>query len=80
MYNSPITEHYEDIACKITEAHENAIMAQVRMYVDVDKEELIKALNYDRKQYEAGYNDGFIEGYKKALDEISNIIYGMGNN
>ena len=80
MYNSPINTIYEDIAAQITETQENTIMSQVRMIVDVDKEELIKALNYDRKQYEAGYNDGFIDGYKKALEEISNIFYGMGNN
>ena len=30
--------------------------------IEVDKEELIKALNYDRNQYEKGYND--------ALDKI----------
>lgn len=74
MYNSPITEYYEDIANKITKVHDNAIMAQIRMYVDVDKEELIKALNYDRKQYEAGYNDGFIDGRKKVIEEITNIL------
>lgn len=80
MYNSPINTIYEDIAAQITETQENTIMSQVRMIVDVDKEELIKALNYDRKQYEAGYNDGFIDGRKKAIEEINNIIHGMGNN
>ena len=53
---------------------DNAIMAQVRMYVDVNKEELLKALDYDRKQYEAGYNDGFIDGHKKAIEETVQIL------
>ena len=79
MYNSPITI-YEDMAAQIIEQQKNAIMSKVKMYVDVDEEELMKALNYDRKQYDAGYNDGFIDGRKKAIEEISNIIYGMGNN
>ena len=65
MYNSPINTIYEDIAAQITETQENTIMSQVRMIVDVDKEELIKALNYDRKQYEAGYNDGLLTGIKR---------------
>lgn len=73
MYNSPIII-YDDIAHQITQMTDNAIMAKVHMYVDVNKEELIKALNYDRKQYEAGYNDGFIDGRKKALEEITNIL------
>ena len=79
MYNSPITL-YEDMAAHFIEMQENAIMAKVHAYVDVDKEELLKALDYDRKQYEAGYNDGFIDGRKKAIEEINNIIHGMGNN
>lgn len=73
MYNSPITI-YEDIAAQITEMTENSIMTKVKMYVDVDKDELIKALDYDRKQYEAGYNDGFIDGRKKAIEEINSLL------
>ena len=74
MYESPITAFYNDIAATITEKTEHTIMAQVQMFVDVDKEELIKALNYDRKQYEAGYNDGFIDGRKKAIEEITSLL------
>ena len=33
---------------------------------DVDKEELAKALNYDRNQYEKGHKDG----YNKAIDDL----------
>ena len=79
MYNSPITV-YEDMAAHFIEMQENTIMSKVHMYVDVNKDELIKALDYDRKQYEAGYNDGFIDGRKKAIEEINNIIHGMCNN
>ena len=80
MYNSPITTYYEHIANQITQTTDNAILAKVQMYVAVNKEELLKALDYDRKQYEAGYNDGFIDGRKKAIEEINNIIHGIGNN
>lgn len=35
--------------------------------IDVNKEELLKALQYDRGQYEKGYKDG----YAKAIDEFA---------
>ena len=31
--------------------------------INVNKEELIKALKYDRDQYEKGYDDGYDEGF-----------------
>ena len=36
--------------------------------IKVDKEELIKALNYDRGQYQKGYEDAR-EKYEKALEK-----------
>ena len=36
----------------------------------VDKEELAKALKYDRDQYDKGYADGYAEGKKAAAREI----------
>ena len=39
--------------------YDNQVMkAVMRLGIRVDKEELIKALRYDRDQYEKGYNDG----------------------
>ena len=58
-YESPITAIYEQISNQINQDFEDRIMAEVKMKVDVnvDKEELIKALNYDRGQYEKGMED-----------------------
>lgn len=58
-YESPITAVYEQIETQINQDFENRIMAEVKMKVDVnvDKDEIIKALNYDRRQYEKGYAD-----------------------
>ena len=66
MYSSPITL-MEDIVRQKTTEVENGIVTeiQIRYGVDVNKEELVKALQYDRNQYEAGYRDG-----TKALDKI----------
>ena len=55
-YKSPIEIWCDDfvhnIAMQIRENNEMQIMAQINQHVSVDKEELIKALNYDRQQYE----------------------------
>lgn len=60
MYESPV-KVWEDVTriCEeITKAKEEYIFSQIRAVVDVDKEELLKALQYDRRQYEKGYSDG----------------------
>lgn len=68
-YTSPITVSFEQIANEIREHQENAVVATIseRMAVDIDKNELTKALAYDRKQY----SEGFRAGYKRALCDIS---------
>ena len=49
----------ESFATKILEDQTGCVVETcVKMGVDVDKEELLKALNYDRGQYEKGYSDG----------------------
>ena len=58
MYKSPI----EVITASMQTDLENQILSSVlKTYVSVDKEELIKALNYDRDQYQKGYADGKAE-------------------
>ena len=58
MYKSPV-DIFEEISTKITEETDNHIVAEIEkaIGVSVDKDELIKALNYDRNQYNQGYND-----------------------
>jgi len=59
MYESPIEVMFRDIENRIREQEENAITAEVsrQMGVNVDKDELMKALAYDRDQYNRGYED-----------------------
>ena len=59
MYQSPISI-YETAMETIIEQRENAIFAKVQdaFDVQVDKAELIRALQYDRGQYEKGFRDG----------------------
>lgn len=59
MYESPITKIYGDIQSQIIKQDEENMMFAVNQTVgyDVDKQELIKALNYDRNQYHIGFED-----------------------
>ena len=55
---SPISEIYESYIDEVKKDHDNAVYKAVMEYdIVVDKEELIKALNYDRQQYQKGYAD-----------------------
>lgn len=71
-YKSPIELWCDDfvhnIAMQIQENNEMQIMASINQYVSVDKEELIKALNYDRQQYKKGYADAKAE-YQRPQGE-----------
>ena len=63
MYESPINIIISELCTKL----ESDCVKSVQRYgFDVDKEELAKALNYDRKQYEKGY----MYGYNKAIDDL----------
>lgn len=71
MYESPITEMMSDISTQIIQEKENQLMMQMRQTVgyDIDKDELIKALQYDRHQYQKGYDDAM-----KNKEELSKLI------
>ena len=67
MYESPINI----IISKLCTNLESDCLKSVQRYgFDVDKEELAKALNYDRKQYEKGHTDGYNEGIDDAIKVI----------
>ena len=68
MYESPINQIVNKMMESITEQREDAIVTTISETVgfDIDKQELIKALNYDRKQYEKGYKD--------AKDDMLSVI------
>ena len=59
MYNSPI----EMIISNMRMQQDGEIFRAVQeIGVKVDKEELLKALQYDRGQYDKGYKDGIEAG------------------
>ena len=73
-YQSPISQIYKDVEYKFKEDMENKTMEAVHRFgISVDKEELIKALQYDRNQYDKGYLDGrasIVEELEKIKTEI----------
>lgn len=74
-YQSPIQQYISDMSMKI----ENDVCTAVqKVCTYVDKEELIKALRYDRQQYDKGYADGYSNGYeqgrKEALESIKEYV------
>lgn len=46
--------------------------------VDVDKEELLKAIAYDRDQYHKGFEDGYNNAIDKALKLIEQYPINYG--
>ena len=60
-YESPVTLQIRQIAEQIEEQRENQITATIseQLAVNVDKNELKRALAYDRDQYRRGYEDGW---------------------
>ena len=55
MYKSPIEIIYGQMK---TQMEGDIFRAVQSYYPNVDKEELLRALRYDRNQYEKGYADG----------------------
>lgn len=77
-WESPVNLISQYVDEQIKEMHkqeEKTIMAEIthKLGVDIDKQELINALNYDRGQYEKGYADGrasLIEENDKLKEQV----------
>lgn len=67
MWESPVNVIMGEIQTQIEGDIYKAIQ---NVGIDVNKEELIKAMQYDRNQYEKGYKDG----YADAIDECIKVI------
>ena len=70
-YESPIIRIQNQLLKEMGEKEENQFMCEVRQTIgyQIDKAELIKALNYDRDQYEKGYQDGKLVAMKKRIGQ-----------
>ena len=66
MYSSPIELIYQDLE---TSFEDKVLKATQAVDIQVNKDELIKALQFDRQQYDTGYIDGKAE----ALTNIYSV-------
>ena len=78
-YESPIEVMTRQISEQIIEEREGRIMLQVneQLGVNVDKEELMKALKYERRQFDAGFMTGYKAGcreYKRSFGDWIPVI------
>ena len=83
-YRSPIELIYSDLQMKIEDSVCEAVQS---VGVNVDKDELVKALQYDRDQYAKGFADGYAQGVEdgKKCENCANCspwdgYCGLGNN
>lgn len=67
MYESPVKLIYDQMQTKV----EGDIYRAIQTYgITVDKDELIRALQYDRNQYDEGFQDGFQKGVKALAEAL----------
>lgn len=67
MYKSPIDVFVKEMRMK---QEEQVLEAIQEIGVSVDKDELIKALQYDRGQYEKGFAEGRAEAIKEFAEKL----------
>mgnify|MGYP007133737283 CR=1 FL=1 len=75
MYESPITAIVNDICSDLQKKEDKHTMECVRnVGIDVNKKELLKALSYDRNQYEKGYKDGYNDGLNQISKDLRKVV------
>lgn len=77
MYKSPIEIIQTEIK---TQFEDDCLKAVQSCGFIVNKEELIKALTYDRKQYDKGYSDGHSDGHSGGYNKGYSDGYSDGYN
>lgn len=77
MYFSPIhVDYIKPIVEKMQDEFDNEVLRAVqKVNIEVDKDELVKALKYDRQQYEKGFSDGL--AYKPPICTNADRINAM---
>ena len=71
MYRSPINllfPGFDEEICDIAKKQDAMVFdAVARVGVTVDKDELLRALRYDRGQYDKGFNDGIMAAAEELV-------------
>lgn len=70
-YQSPIEMFVKEITNKVNEENDKYVLQAVaEVGITVNKDELVRALHYDRDQYIAGYKAGFEAGKTAGVMEF----------
>ena len=67
MYESSIDIIYSEMQMKF---EGDICKAVQKVGIEVNKEELIQALKYDREQYSKGFKDGYDEAKREVADKF----------
>lgn len=78
-YESPITVRIHQIAQEIEKRKENEIVCHIEeaLGFDINRDELVKAMNYDRDQYKQGFKAGYSaakDWSEWVVDDFTGII------
>lgn len=74
MYEAPIHLIFDDIKIQLDKNVEDCVYSAVQnVGVNVDRDELIRALKYDREQYSSGYRDGQAEVLVSLIEQILEV-------
>lgn len=72
MYEPPIEFFTEQVTSELNRVTDRYVLETLHKFdIDVNKEELLKALAYDRNQYNKGYEDGRANAVIHAKWEIN---------
>lgn len=75
MYESPIQVIQSDLKIE----YENECLKAVqRVVFDVNRDELLRALQYDRCQYSVGYQDGYVDAVDEFATELKEVFQYIG--
>lgn len=80
MYESPINVTIENMITDVRKKQDEAVYRAIQnVGINVNKDELIKALQYDREQYNKGYKDGVREFAKRFEEEffVCDVTYAI---
>lgn len=69
-YESPITQIIGQLE---TQIEDDCIKVVQQCGFDVNKEELTRALIYDRNQYNKGFKDGYAKALEDFAEKLSNV-------
>ena len=73
-YESPISMATDEIISKFRKEEETFVLDSIfKLGLTVDKDELIKALQYDRDQYTEGFEAGKAIGHNKTIDALAEM-------